>query len=84
MASDFTKAGGDGIGLVSDIISVLGNHTKVLAASLGSAEQIVELAKAGVKNITLPAELFDSLASHPMAEDAVKKFISAAETVYGM
>lgn len=78
----YTKAGGDGMAMVQDIISVLDGKTEVLAASLGSAEQIVGLAKTGVKNITLPPALFDELSSHPMADDAVTKFVSAAETVY--
>lgn len=73
------KAGGDGIGMVREILSVLDpNVTSVLAASLGSAQQIVTLASLGVPFITLPPALFDELSAHPMADDAVVKFRESA------
>lgn len=82
----FVKAGGDGLGLVraiSELYRSQGINTQIIAASIGSAAQVCEIAAAGAQNITLPPEIFAELMHHPMTDDAVTKFDAAWREAYG-
>lgn len=76
----------DGVGVVADIVSLFetyGLGCEVLGASFKNVQQINNVALAGCDNVTINADLFRQLISHPLTDDAVNKFDSDWKAVYG-
>lgn len=69
----------DGLGLIHDLKIVWDNYnftSKILAASIRSAQQVAEIAKIGGHIVTLPPEILDKLISHPLTDSGLAKFLS--------
>ncbi len=67
-----------GMDLVKDILTIFRNYdfkTQVLAASLRSPLHVLEAAKAGSHVATLPFSVIKQLASHPLTDIGLKKFM---------
>jgi transaldolase len=66
---------GDGPALVNQIAGVLrGAKTRILAASLKSAEEAGAALAAGAHDLTIPAPLIFNLTHHPMSAETVAQF----------
>ena len=68
-----------GLGFMQEIMQVWSQYkftSKILAASVRSAQQVVDVAKLGVHIVTLPPEILDKLVSHPLTDSGLAKFLS--------
>ena len=71
--------GADGMLLLHDIRAIYdqyGFDTKILAASIRSAEHVRAAALAGADCATLPPAVFSSLIKHPLTEKGLEAFMS--------
>jgi transaldolase len=56
------------------ILASLGSETRILAASLKSASQVVDSILHGAHDVTAPLEVLVGLPAHPLTESAVREF----------
>lgn len=71
----------DGLQLVQDIRTIYDNYmfeTQILAASVRSPMHIIECAKIGADVVTSPLASILKLASHPLTDSGLSKFLSDA------
>ena len=61
------------------ILACLRSSTRILAASLKSAPQVVDSILHGSHDITAPLEVLRSLPAHPLTESAVREFAASWE-----
>jgi len=69
--------GHDGMGVIYDIVEIYrtyGFTAKVLAASIRHPQHILEAMKAGADIATLPPELLEKMALHPLTTQGIEKF----------
>ena len=59
------------------MLARLQSSTRILAASLKSAPQVVDAILEGAHDITAPLEVLRSLPAHPLTESAVREFAAA-------
>ncbi len=59
--------------------SAAGSDTRVLAASLKSAEQVTDAILHGADDVTASLEVLRSLASHPLSDTAIAEFAAARD-----
>ncbi|HTS75865.1 MAG TPA: fructose-6-phosphate aldolase [Bryobacteraceae bacterium] len=77
--------GGDGIGLIRDIVQIYRNYgfnTQVLAASLRHAAHVIEAAKAGAHIGTLPYKVIDGMFHHPLTDKGLDQFMKDYAKVF--
>lgn len=70
--------GNDGTALLAEIIEVYrtqGYPTKVLAASLRSAQHVADAARLGADVATMPESVFRALVKHPLTDLGLKRFL---------
>jgi transaldolase len=70
--------GNDGTALLAEIIEAYrtqGYPTKVLAASLRSAQHVADAARLGADVATMPEGVFRALVKHPLTEIGLKRFL---------
>ncbi len=70
-------SGGDGIGLLSDIVTVFHNYyyeTNVLAASLRSVDAVKAAALVGVDAVTIPVHVCEQMLTHALTDKGIKQF----------
>ncbi len=70
--------GGDGMELVSDIMTIFrtyGVKTEVIAASIRSHHHILEAMRIGTDIATIPPKLLDRMVRHPLTSSGLKKFL---------
>lgn len=74
-----TRLLGDGLVVVSGCADVLrGTPTRLLAASLKSADEVVAALRAGAQDLTIPLELIQAMGEHPLSQQAIEEFARAA------
>jgi len=56
------------------MLEQLDSSTRILAASLKSAPQVVEAVLDGSQDITAPLDVIRALPAHPLTESAVREF----------
>ena len=56
------------------ILEQLDSATRILAASLKTAPQVVESILDGAHDITAPLDVLRALPAHPLTESAVREF----------
>ena len=70
----------DGIGLVSDILSIYRAYpafrTQVLAASIRNCAHVTAVARLGTHAATIPPGVFGALFSHPLTTKGIRRFLS--------
>jgi len=74
----------DGMQLIGDIVHVFrtyGYDTEVLAASIRHPKHIVDSMMLGADIATMPPELFDKLAAHPLTDKGLAAFLKDWEKV---
>lgn len=70
--------GGDGVGLIQDLRTVLDNYgfkTEIIAASVRGVQHVEEVALAGSDIATIPAGVFDKLFKHPLTDKGLDSFM---------
>jgi transaldolase len=73
-----SDAGRDGHEQVAQMVAVLaGSGTRVLAASIRSADDVVRLAAAGAHAVTTGTEVAREMFAEPMTDAAVAQFDEA-------
>jgi transaldolase len=74
----------DGTGLVSDIseiFSIHGIETEIIAASIRSPLHVVEVAKLGADIATVPYKVILQMIEHPLTKIGIDRFLKDWETV---
>lgn len=77
---------GDGVRVVEEIVAEFEMHSldcKVLAASFKNSEQVHKCALCGCHSVTIAADIFKSLISHPMTDAAIAGFEKDWTAQYG-
>jgi transaldolase len=70
---------GDGIAVVRGCAAMVkGTSTRLLAASLKSADEVVAALQAGADDVTLRLDLLLALGEHPLSQRAIDDFAAAA------
>jgi TalC/MipB family fructose-6-phosphate aldolase len=71
------RSGADACQRMQEMVKLLrmqGSTTRILAASLKSVADVIEVTLAGVHDVTAPPDVVRALASEPMTETAVAQF----------
>ncbi len=68
---------GDVVADQAAILSRLQSGTRILAASLKTAPQVVQAILEGAHDVTAPLEVIRGLPSHPLTESAMREFAAA-------
>jgi transaldolase len=74
----------DGMALIAQILEIFRNYdfaTKVLVASVRHPLHVLEAARLGADVATLPFNVLDQLAKHPLTDLGLKKFLADWEKV---
>jgi transaldolase len=74
----------DGMQLIADILEIYRNYafrTKVLVASVRHPIHVLEAAKLGADVATIPYNVIEQLAKHPLTDVGLKKFLADWEKV---
>jgi transaldolase len=74
----------DGMAMVADIVQIYRNYgfkTKVLVASVRHPIHVLQAAKLGADVATIPFNVIDQLAKHPLTDVGLKKFLADWEKV---
>lgn len=77
---------GDGVRVIEDIVQEFELHNldcKVLAASFKNCEQVHKCALCGCHSVTIAADIFKNLISHPMTDAAIAGFEKDWKAQYG-
>ena len=77
-------AGGDGLDLVSQIVTIYNNYayeTEVLAASIRHPVHLVRCAQIGADVATLPYSVILQLLKHPLTDLGLAKFLEDAKKI---
>ncbi len=80
------RSGADACQRMQEMVKLLraqGAATRVLAASVKSAADVIEVTLAGVHDVTAPPEVIRTLANEPMTESAVAQFAADWERFAG-
>ena len=80
----YSEMGGDGIQLISDIITIFDNYdlqTWVLSASFRTLDQIKEVALCWTDIVTLNPKFLDQMITHKMTDQGLEKFLADWATV---
>lgn len=68
-----------GMDLISEIRTIYDNYdfpTKLLAASVRLARQVVDVALLGADIVTIPYKVYEQLYQHPLTDVGLKKFLT--------
>ena len=68
----------DGMALIADIVQAYDNYgfeTEVLVASVRHPRHVMDAALIGADICTMPPKIFDQLATHPLTDSGIKKFL---------
>ena len=71
--------GSDGMNLISEITEIYEIHgfdTKVLAASIRSVQDIVDVAKLGADVATIPPKFLKAMYNHPLTDKGLSDFLA--------
>jgi transaldolase len=74
----------DGMALIGQILEIFRNYdfaTKVLVASVRHPIHVLEAARLGADVATIPFNVIDQLARHPLTDSGLKKFLADWEKV---
>lgn len=74
----------DGMALIADIVTIYKNYgfvTQVLVASVRHPVHVLEAAKLGAHVATVPLNVINQLANHPLTDAGIKKFLADWEKV---
>ena len=78
-AARHSDGGPSVVDALAAILTRLQSRTRILAASLKSAPQVVDAILHGSHDVTAPLEVLRGLPAHPLTESAVREFAAAWE-----
>ena len=76
----------DGIQLVEDIANIFMIHdikTQIIAASIRTPGQVIEVARAGAHIATIPYKVFKQMVKHPLTDAGIERFLKDWEAAKG-
>ena len=65
---------------ISEVFSIYGIETEIIAASVRTPMHVLECAKAGSDIATIPYKVIVQMISHPLTDSGIKKFIEDYES----
>jgi len=71
--------GQEGMSVVRDIIQIYKNYsfnTEVIVASIRSPLQVEKAALSGAEGVTIPFNVLEKLAKHPLTDEGIEKFLA--------
>ncbi|EPM3046999.1 fructose-6-phosphate aldolase [Listeria monocytogenes] len=71
--------GDDGLVLIRDIADIFEIHgipTEIISASVRHPIHVIECAKAGADNATVPFKVFEQMLKHPLTDSGIDKFLA--------
>lgn len=74
----------DGMALIADIVQAYDNYgyeTEILVASIRHPRHVMDAALIGADICTMPPAIFDKLASHPLTDSGIEKFLADWKSV---
>lgn len=74
----------DGVELISDIAQIFDIHaieTEIIAASIRHPMHVTQAAKAGAHIATVPYNVFDQMAKHPLTDRGIERFLADWSTL---
>ncbi|MBI5547622.1 MAG: fructose-6-phosphate aldolase [Deltaproteobacteria bacterium] len=74
----------DGMQLIADLVEIYGNYgfeTEILVASVRNPVHVLTAAKLGAHVATIPFNVIQQLAQHPLTDAGIKKFLADWEKV---
>ncbi|MFB4161065.1 fructose-6-phosphate aldolase [Geomicrobium sp. JSM 1781026] len=78
--------GGNGLALVEEIADIFLTHdidTEIIAASVRHPVHVTEAAKLGADIATIPYNVIEQLAKHPLTDQGIEKFLADWDKVAG-
>jgi len=76
----------DGIQLIRDVAEIFDLHgieTEIIAASIRTPGQVIEVAKAGAHIATIPPKVFHQMLKHPLTDIGIERFLKDWEAAKG-
>ncbi len=76
--------GQEGMQIIRDIVQIFMNYgfdTEVIVASVRHPIHVIDSAKAGAHIVTLPLKVLKLMASHPLTDNGIEKFLADWEKV---
>ncbi len=76
--------GEDGMAMIADLVEVFGNYdypTEILVASVRNPVHVLTAAKLGAHVATIPFSVIAQLATHPLTDAGIKRFLADWEKV---
>ncbi len=80
---DISMIGMDLVRDISEIFSVHGIKTEIIAASVRNPIHVIEAAKAGADIATVPFNLVEQMIKHPLTDQGLEKFKADWAAVFG-
>ena len=80
---DISMTGMDLIRDISEIFSLHGIETKIIAASVRNPIHVLDAARAGADIATVPYELVKQMLKHPLTDQGIDKFKADWEQAFG-
>ncbi len=74
----------DGMEMIADLVEIFGNYdfgTQILVASVRNPVHVLTAAKLGAHVATIPMNVIQQLANHPLTDAGIKKFLADWEKV---
>jgi transaldolase len=74
----------DGMTVIADLVEIYGNYgfeTEILVASVRNPVHVLTAAKLGAHVATIPFNVIQQLANHPLTDAGIKKFLADWEKV---
>ncbi len=76
----------DGMAVIAQLVEIFRNYdfgTKVLVASVRHPVHVLEAARIGADVATIPFNVIDQLAKHPLTDSGLKKFVEDYKKAFG-
>jgi transaldolase len=78
---DISNPGMDIVSDISQIFSIYGIETEIIAASVRHPLHVIECAKLGAHIATVPYGVFKQMLKHPLTDIGIEKFLKDWESV---
>lgn len=79
--NDIASNGNNLIQTIADIFDVHSIKTEIIAASIRTPEDVIDVALAGADIATIPYKVFSQMLKHPLTDSGIEKFLKDWESV---
>ena len=80
---DISQPGIDHINTISEIFSINGYETEIIAASVRNPIHVTDCALAGADIATVPYKVIEQMTKHPLTDQGIEKFQADYKAVFG-